>query len=209
MTSQRTRERLVQRLQKSGIVDQRVLQAIMDTPRHIFVDEALASRAYDDTALPIGFGQTISQPYTVARMTEVVMQGPSAKVLEIGTGSGYQTAVLARLVKRVCTIERISALLARARNKLRELGLSNVRARHADGHVGWPEAGPFDAIIITAAASAVPSELLAQLAQGGRLVAPVGVGARQELILVTRTAHGYQQTVLEPASFVPLISGND
>ena len=208
MTSQRTRERLVQRLQSSGIADQRVLQAILSTPRHIFVDEALASRAYDDTALPIGFGQTISQPYTVARMTELVVDGPCQKVLEIGTGSGYQTAVLARLVKRIHSMERINSLLARARRKFRELGLDNIRLRHADGQAGWPESGPFDAILITAAAPVIPPELLEQLGQGGRLVAPVGTSGHQELIVFTRTPQGYQQTVVEPVRFVPMLSGN-
>ena len=209
MTSHRTRERLVQRLQSAGIADKRVLQAILTTPRHIFVDEALASRAYDDTALPIGFGQTISQPYTVARMTELAVDGPCRKVLEIGTGSGYQTAVLACLIKRVYSIERINSLLARARLKFRELGLNNVRLRHADGQTGWPESGPFDAILITAAAPVIPPELLEQLAEGGRLVAPVGVGEHQELIVLTRTPQGYRQAVLESVSFVPLLSGNN
>jgi protein-L-isoaspartate(D-aspartate) O-methyltransferase len=182
MTSARTRERLIQRLKEQGIADLRVLDRIRNVPRHLFMDEALASRAYEDTALPIGFGQTISQPFVVARMTEALLaHGPALKVLEIGTGCGYQTAVLAPLVGEVYTIERIASLLGRARRTLRELRIRNVHYRHDDGNVGWSARAPFDGILLTAAPHAVPPSLFEQLAVGGRLIAPVGPEGRQEL----------------------------
>lgn len=209
MTSQRTRERLVSRLRDAGIRNQQILDVMLNTPRHIFVDEALASRAYDDTALPIGFGQTISQPYIVARMTEILLEsGPCGNVLEIGTGSGYQAAVLAQLVEQLFSVERIGALLNRARQRMRELKLYNVRLKHYDGHMGWKEHGPYDAIIVTAAPTEIPAELLAQLAEGGRLIAPVGPNGKQLLNLVTRTARGLERSVIEEVSFVPLLPGN-
>jgi len=208
MTSQRTRERLVQRLREEGIRDERVLGAMREIPRHIFVDEALASRAYEDTALPIGFGQTISQPYIVARMTEAILAGgPINELLEIGTGSGYQTAVLARLVRRVYSVERIEGLLALARERLRELGLRSVRLKHSDGTVGLPEYAPFDAILVTAAPEVVPNALLEQLKPGGRMVLPAGGRDGQRLLRITRTPRGYAKEVLERVSFVPLLGG--
>jgi len=208
MTSARTRERLVQRLRDQGIADERVLDRIRSVPRHLFVDEALASRAYEDTALPIGFGQTISQPYVVARMTEALLAGGTlGKVLEIGTGCGYQTAVLAPLVKEIFSVERIAALAARARRNLRELRLRNVHLRHDDGNVGWAARAPFDAILLTAAPHAVPPALFDQLAVGGRLIAPVGPDARQELMRYTKSEKGLQRESLGAVSFVPLVSG--
>ena len=211
MTSQRTRERLIQRLREEGISDPRILEVIRNTPRHLFVDEALASRSYEDTALPIGHGQTISQPYIVARMTEALLTGgvPS-KVLEIGTGSGYQTAILAQLVSKVYSIERIDVLLRQARNRLRALGLRNVRFKHGDGGQGWPEHAPYEGIMVTAAPSAMPPALLAQLDVGGRMVIPVGVqSGAQQLLLIKRTPEGYEQRLLERVSFVPLQTGPD
>ncbi len=208
MTSARTRERLVQRLKEQGISDERVLDRIRNVPRHLFVDEALASRAYEDTALPIGYGQTISQPYIVARMTEALLAaGPAAKVLEIGTGCGYQTAVLAALVKEVFSIERIAPLLARARQSLRELKIRNVHLRFDDGNVGWAARAPFDGILLTAAPPSVPAGLFEQLRVGGRLIAPVGAEARQELIRYTKTETRIERETLEAVSFVPLLSG--
>ncbi|MEE4300928.1 MAG: protein-L-isoaspartate(D-aspartate) O-methyltransferase [Pseudomonadales bacterium] len=209
-TSQRTRDRLVHRLREAGIRDERVLSVIGATPRHLFVDEALAHRAYEDTALPIGHGQTISQPYVVARMTEVLLGGGTpGSVLEIGTGCGYQTAVLSQLVGQVYSVERIGPLLDRARTRLRALRCRNVSLRHADGTLGWPEKGPFDGILVTAAARELPDALLTQLAVGGRMVAPVGSadGAAQELRLVRRTEDGVQQELLEYVRFVPLLGG--
>lgn len=209
MTSQRTRERLISRLSDAGISNRAVLDVMLNTPRHIFVDEALASRAYDDTALPIGFGQTISQPYIVARMTQLLLEsGPTGKVLEIGTGSGYQAAVLAQLVEQVFSIERIGALLNRARQRMRELKLYNVRLKHYDGHMGWKEHAPYDAIIVTAAPSEIPEGLLAQLSEGGRLIAPVGVNGKQQLNMMTRTSTGFDRAVIEEVSFVPLLPGS-
>jgi protein-L-isoaspartate(D-aspartate) O-methyltransferase len=206
MTSQRTRERLVERLSREGVRDASVLEVIRRTPRHIFVDEALASRAYEDTALPIGHGQTISQPYIVARMTELLVAGVSLrKVLEVGTGSGYQAAILAQLVPAVVTVERIEALLRRARARFRELGLRNIRAKHHDGIWGWPEQGPFDGILLTAAPPQLPQALLDQL--GGRMVTPVGEQGRQSLVLITRTHGGFERLDLESVSFVPLVGG--
>lgn len=209
MTSQRTRERLITRLREAGIRNKQVLEVMLNTPRHIFVDEALGSRAYDDTALPIGFGQTISQPYIVARMTEILLgTGSCEKVLEIGTGSGYQTAVLAQLVGQVYSVERIGALLTKARKRIRELHLYNVRMKNFDGHMGWKENAPYDVIIVTAAPEEIPAELFAQLNEGGRIIAPVGPNGKQQLNLITHTAKGYECHVIEDVSFVPLVPGN-
>jgi protein-L-isoaspartate(D-aspartate) O-methyltransferase len=208
MTSARTRERLVQRLKEQGISNEQVLDRIRNVPRHLFVDEALSSRAYEDTALPIGFGQTISQPYIVARMTEALLAaGPVAKVLEIGTGCGYQTAVLACLVQEIFSIERVAPLLARARRSLRELKIRNLHLRLDDGHVGWAARAPFDGILLTAAPPAVPAPLFDQLRVGGRLIAPVGVEGRQELMRYTKTEEGVLREPLVAVSFVPLLSG--
>ena len=208
MISARTRERLVLRLKEQGIKDMRVLDRIRNVPRHLFVDEALASRAYEDTALPIGFGQTISQPFVVARMTEALLAaGPTPKVLEIGTGCGYQTAVLSPLVSEVYTVERIAALVGRARRALRELKIRNVHFRHDDGNVGWAARAPFDGILVTAASHAVPPALLEQLAPGGRLIAPVGPEGRQELMRYTKTDTRVHRESLGAVSFVPLLSG--
>ena len=207
MTSQRTRDRLVERLREEGIQDQAVLEVIRATPRHLFVDEALASRAYEDTALPIGHGQTISQPYIVARMTELVIENRPRKVLEVGTGSGYQAAVLAQLVPKVYTTERIEALATQARQRFRQLGLRNVRATRSDGTLGLPEFAPYDAIIVTAGGEVVPEALLQQLAPGGRLVMPVGGRERQVLTLVQQGDEGYTRETLEAVIFVPLIGG--
>ena len=208
MTSARTRERLVQRLEDQGIRDRRVLDRMRSVPRHLFVDEALASRAYEDTALPIGFGQTISQPYIVARMTEALLAGgPLRRVLEIGTGCGYQTAILATFTAELYTIERIEPLLGRARRSLRELKIRNVRFRLEDGSAGWRARAPFDAILLTAAPRAVPATLFDQLAVGGRLVAPVGAEGRQTLVRHTRTETRIERESLGPVSFVPLLSG--
>lgn len=208
MTSQRTRDRLVQRLQEEGIENLQVLEVMRKTPRHIFVDEALASRSYEDTALPIGYGQTISQPYVVARMTAALLDsGPLERVLEVGTGSGYQAAVIAALAPEVYSVERIQPLLDLARQRLRDIGLRNVRLKHSDGNWGWPEYAPYDAIIATAAPEQVPEALLDQLAVGGRLVMPVGPGGEQELILLTRTETDIERKVLDRVSFVPMRSG--
>jgi protein-L-isoaspartate(D-aspartate) O-methyltransferase len=208
MTSARTRDRLVQRLREQGIANLAVLDRIRNLPRHIFVDEALASRAYEDTALPIGFGQTISQPYIVARMTEAVLEGgPLGKVLEIGTGCGYQTAVLAPLVGRIYTIERIEALQKRARERCRELQIRNVRFRHGDGTRGWKTQAPFDGIIVAAAPLTIPETLTGQLALGGRLIVPVGPEGEQQLVRLTRREHGIERRVLGAVSFVPLLGG--
>lgn len=210
MTSQRTRDRLVRRLQEEGITNQQVLSVIRNTPRHIFVDEALASRSYEDTALPIGYGQTISQPYVVARMTSVLLEsGPLNRVLEIGTGSGYQAAILAPLAGEVFSVERIRPLLDQARRRLSELQLRNVRLKYSDGSWGWPEHAPYDAIIATAAPEQIPDSLLQQLAIGGRMVMPVGSGGRQELILLKRTADGYEKLVLDKVEFVPMLGGTE
>lgn len=208
MTSQRTRERLVKRLRGQGIRHPAVLAALCNTPRHIFVDEALASRAYEETALPIGHGQTISQPYTVARMTEALLEGGTPEtVLEIGTGSGYQCAILAQLVRRVHSVERISALLDQARIRFRELGLRNIHLKHSDGGVGLPEYAPYDGILVTAAAEGVPPSLLEQLAVGGRLVLPVRNKQGQVMTRIIRTEEGFQKQELEAANFVPLVGG--
>ncbi len=208
MTSARTRDRLVQRLREQGITNPAVLERIRNLPRHIFVDEALASRAYEDTALPIGFGQTISQPYIVARMTEALLEGgPLNKVLEIGTGCGYQTAVLAPLVGRINTIERIEPLQARARERLREIGVRNVKFKHGDGTLGWKTSGPYDGILVAAAPLTVPEALLHQLAIGGRLLVPVGPEGQQQLLRLTRREQGVERRVLGPVAFVPLLGG--
>lgn len=207
MTSPRTRARLVERLRSQGIKDEVVLEVMGSIPRHIFVDEALASRAYEDCSLPIGFGQTISNPHTVARMSELLRGGGSlGKVLEIGTGCGYQTAVLSRLAQEVYSVERIAPLLNKARGHLRELRAANVRVKHADGSLGLTELGPFDAIIMTAAATHVPESLLPQLAVGGRMVLPMGTG-EQRLCLIEHTGQEYRQTMLESVKFVPLLPG--
>ena len=208
MTSARTRDRLVQRLREQGITSLTVLDRIRNVPRHIFVDEALGSRAYEDTALPIGFGQTISQPYIVARMTEALLEGgPLEKVLEVGTGCGYQTAVLAPLVERIYTIERIAPLLERAKERLKELGVRNVRLRHGDGSTGWKSQAPFDAILVAAAPLVVPEALLKQLQVGGRLLVPVGPEGEQELVRFTRREERIQRESLGPVAFVPLLGG--
>lgn len=207
MTSQRTRDRMIARLREKGIRDEAVLAAMASVPRHIFVEEALASRAYEDTALPLGFEQTISQPFVVARMLEVVRaQKPLAKVLEIGTGCGYQAALLARLAKEVYSVERIAGLLDKARSNLRPLRLSNLRLVHADGSLGLPEAAPFDGIIVAAAASKIPDALLQQLAPGGRMIVPVGSG-EQALCLIERTPTGLTEKWLDAVRFVPLRGG--
>lgn len=208
MTSRRTRERMVARLREQGIKNEEVLEVMRQTPRHIFVEEALTSRAYDDMPLPIGYNQTISQPYIVARMTELLIaRGALEKVLEIGTGSGYQTAVLTQLVKMVYTVERIYPLQQRARRCLQELRLRNVRMKHSDGSWGWEDYAPYDGIIVTAAPAEVPQALLDQLAPGGVLVAPVGDGRAQTLQRITRGESGNPVENIEPVVFVPLLAG--
>ncbi len=207
MTSARTRERLIQRLMEHGIQDLRVLEALRHVPRHLFMDEALASRAYEDTALPIGFGQTISQPYIVARMSEVLMSVSPHKVLEIGTGCGYQTAILANLVDEVFSIERIGGLYERARRNLQPLQLHRLRLRLGDGYQGWPSQAPFDAILVTAAPPQIPPALLQQLADGGLLVIPVGGGGSQRLLAVRREGDEFHEELLEMVSFVPMLGG--
>lgn len=208
MTSQRTRERLIQRLREQGIKNEDVLDVIRTTPRHLFVDEALASRAYEDTALPIGFSQTISQPFTVARMTEALVSGfKPKKVLEIGTGSGYQTSILARLVEEVYTVERIEGLQQRARKVLRELNLRNIRFKYDDGNMGWKEKAPFDGIIVTAAPTEIPETLLHQLAMGGRMLIPAGEDGKQVLKMYDKTPDGFEESVLENVQFVPMLGG--
>ncbi|MCW8924785.1 MAG: protein-L-isoaspartate(D-aspartate) O-methyltransferase [Xanthomonadales bacterium] len=208
MTSQGTRDRLVQTLRREGIKDERVLKAITQVPRHEFVDEALSSRAYENTALPIGQRQTISQPWIVARMTEAVLDGGSPqKILEVGTGSGYQAAILAHLVEKVFTVERIDELLKLARRRLHGLRLNNIYVRHADGHLGWPSQAPFDGIMVTAAAQSVPRELLDQLGVGGQLVAPVEKNGLQRLLAIRRTDEGFEETDLGGVVFVPMLSG--
>lgn len=208
MTSQRARDRLVERLAAEGIRDRRVLDVMRQLPRHLFIDEALASRAYEDTALPIGQGQTISQPWVVARMTEALIEPKlPRRVLEIGTGSGYQCAVLAMLVECVYTVERIDELLRNARRRFRKLGLANIRSRHDDGRLGWPEEGPFDGIIVTAAGAVLEPALLDQLAPDGCLVAPVGPPGRQDLLRIRSSEQGLVSEVLGAVSFVPLLGG--
>ena len=208
MTSQGTRDRLVSRLRENGIRNEKVLKAVATTPRHEFVDEALSSRAYEDTALPIGQSQTISQPWVVARMTEAVLErGPVDKVLEVGTGSGYQAAILASLVPKVFTVERIDELLKLARRRFHKLGLHNIYTRYADGHLGWPSQAPFDGIVVTAAAAEIPDELLEQLRVGGVMVAPVERRGMQRLLAIRRTEDGFEEEDLGGVIFVPLLSG--
>ncbi len=209
MTSQRARDRLVSTLRSEGIKDTRVLEVLRTLPRHLFIDEALAARAYENTALPIGFGQTISQPWIVARMTEALLEsGAPAKVLEIGTGSGYQAAVLARLVSTVYSVERIEELLRQARRRFRALKLDNIRTRHDDGMLGWSAEAPYDAIIITAAGELPPAELLVQLAPGGIVLGPFGPPSEQRLLRFRADAGGHlQREDLGAVSFVPLLSG--
>jgi protein-L-isoaspartate(D-aspartate) O-methyltransferase len=208
MTSARTRDRLVQRLRDQGIRDEAVLEQIRNVPRHLFVDEALASRAYEDTALPIGLGQTISQPYVVARMTEALLDGFEGEtVLEVGTGCGYQTAVLAPLVKKIYTIERIPELLRKAKQRLRELDIYNVQFKPGNGWDGWPKYAPYDGIIVTAAPDRVPEKLLQQVAPGGRLIIPIGPQGVQDLAMITNCNDHYEQVSLGAVSFVPLVKG--
>lgn len=210
MTSQRTRDRMVTRLREQGIHNAAVLRIMAATPRHLFVDEALATRAYEDTALPIGFGQTLSQPYVVAKMTGLLLEsGPINKVLEIGTGSGYQAAVLGQLVPHVFTVERIGGLAQRSRRLLEGFGFRNIYFKLDDGHLGWAESGPYDAILLTAAPREVPESLLQQLGPGGRLLAPVGGEGGQQLILVTREDDLFTHRVLEEVAFVPMRAGHE
>ena len=208
MTSARTRDRLVQRLKDQGIRSRDVLEQIRNVPRHLFVDEALASRAYEDTALPIGLGQTISQPFVVARMTEALLADFTGEsVLEIGTGCGYQTTVLSPLVKKIYTVERIPELLKKTKQRLRDLDIYNVQFRPGDGWEGWNKYAPYDGIIVTAAAPEIPEKLLAQLAPGGRLIIPLGPQGRQELTMVIQTGDHFDQLSLGAVSFVPLVAG--
>ena len=209
MTSQRTRERMVQRLVEQGITNIAVLEAMRSVPRHLFLDEAMAHRAYEDTALPIGYQQTLSQPYIVARMTELLIEGRGpGKVLEIGSGSGYQSAVLAGLVDEVYALERIKPLLAAARKRMRKLKLRNVQMRHGDGFEGWASQAPFDGILVAAAPEQVPEVLLQQLVPGGRLVMPVG-SQDQTLVVFERTETGFERRDIEAVRFVPLVPGLD
>jgi protein-L-isoaspartate(D-aspartate) O-methyltransferase len=208
MTSRRTRERMVSRLRAQGITDSRVLAVMAEIPRHVFVDEALESRAYEDTALPIGHNQTISQPYIVAKMTELLLQnGPLGKVLEIGTGCGYQTAILSKLVGQVYSVERIAPLMKKARDLLWELDIKSVGFKHSDGGWGWPEHAPFDGILAAAAPAEIPEALLDQLAPGGVMIIPIGREGRQDLHRITRTENGFADEILEPVVFVPFLSG--
>lgn len=208
MTSQRARDRLVAQIRNMGVDSEQVLNLIGTTPRHLFVDEALASRAYENNALPIGLGQTISQPYIVAIMTEaLISNGKIEKALEIGAGCGYQSVILAKIAKTVYSIERIGALASKLRNRLHQLHVNNVRVRHGDGSVGWEKHAPYDAILVAAAAIGIPSALTDQLAMGGRLVIPVGRPGDQKLMLVTKTASGLDEQILELVSFVPMVGG--
>lgn len=208
MTSARTRDRLVQRLRDQGIKNVEVLDRVRNIPRHIFVDEALSSRAYEDTALPIGFGQTISQPYIVARMTESLLDGPPLQnVLEVGTGCGYQTAILSGLVGKIATIERLEPLVKRAKERLKELGIKNVKFRHGDGTAGWATHGPYDGILVAAAPLRIPEALLEQLAVGGRMLMPVGPEGKQELVRFTKREQKVDRQSLGPVAFVPLLGG--
>ncbi len=208
MTSQRTRNRMVERLSIGGIRHSGVLEVMAAEPRHLFLDEALAHRAYEDTSLPLGLGQTLSQPWVVARMSELVALAEPQRVLEIGTGSGYQTLILSRLVKSVWSVERIAALQARARQRLTRLGAHNVNLRHADGGMGWPQAAPFDVILLTACASELPQALLSQLRDGGILIAPLAdAEGRQWLTRVRRRGLAFDHQRLEEVRFVPLLEG--
>jgi protein-L-isoaspartate(D-aspartate) O-methyltransferase len=210
MTSRRTRERMVNRLGQQGITNNKILDVMRTTPRHIFVDEALSSRAYEDTALPIGFNQTISQPYIVAKMTELLLEfGRLTKVLEIGTGCGYQTAILAQLVGHVYSVERILPLQKKAKNHLWDLKLKNISYLHSDGGWGWPDFAPYDGILVAAAPTEIPEMLLEQMAVGGVMVIPIGKGGRQELQRVVRKDNGFEIEELEPVSFVPFLSGRE
>lgn len=206
MTSRRTRLRLVQRLRDKGIGSEEVLAAIADTPRHIFLDEALAHRSYEDTALPIGHNQTISQPYIVARMTELLLESAPRRVLELGTGSGYQAAILSQVVDEIYSVERISPLLQKAKQRFERIGYRNLYCRHADGGIGWPEQAPFDAIMVTAAPKEIPIELLRQLKDGGRMIVPLG-DVQQHLTIITRRGEQYTKEVIEPVMFVPFLPG--
>ena len=211
MTSLRTRERMIKRLSVQGIHNKKILEIMRDTPRHIFMDEALSSRAYEDTALPIGYNQTISQPYIVAKMTELLLgsSGHLGKVLEIGTGCGYQTAILAQLVDHVYTIERILPLQRKAQSYLWDLKLKNISYLYSDGHLGWPDYAPFDGILASAAPAEIPPQLLQQLTLGGVMVIPIGQSGQQTLQRVTRTASGYDVEKLEAVTFVPFLSGKE
>ena len=208
MTSQRSRDRLVGQLRDMGIQSERVLASIRSTPRHIFIDEALASRAYDNTALPIGHNQTISQPYIVARMTEALVEFEDPdKVLEVGTGCGYQTAILAQFARQVYSVERIKALLDSARERLHALNYHNIKVRYADGGDGWPENAPYQGILVSAAPVEIPETLLQQLAPGGRMIIPIGRSGEQKLLSVTRTEDGFAEKCLDGVSFVPMRDG--
>ena len=208
MTSQRARDRLVDQIREMGIGSEQVLNLIRTTPRHLFADEALASRAYENNALPIGFGQTISQPYTVAAMTQALLVGGRLEnVLEVGAGCGYQSAILAKVAKTVYSVERIGALAGKLRVRLHELGVNNVRVRHGDGALGWAKHAPFDAVLVAAAAIGIPAALTDQLVVGGRLVIPVGQKGSQKLVLVTKTPAGLEENVLDLVSFVPMVDG--
>jgi len=208
MTSQRTRDRLIERLRSEGITNDSVLQVMRKTPRHLFIDEALASRAYEDTALPIGYGQTISQPYIVARMTEILLEGPPLKrVLEVGTGCGYQTAILAQLIEHLYTVERIAPLQEQAKQRLLQLQLRNIVFRVTDGYWGWNDYAPYDGILVTAAPEEIPQELLMQLADGGRMVIPIGPGGKQRLFVIQRDGDEFHHESLDWVSFVPLVKG--
>ncbi|MCN4144547.1 MAG: protein-L-isoaspartate(D-aspartate) O-methyltransferase [Thiohalomonas sp.] len=208
MTSQRTRDRLIHILKGQNIYNEDVLNSIASVPRHLFVDEALSSRAYENISLPIGHGQTISQPYMVARMTELLLEGDSVKrVLEVGTGSGYQTAILSKLVFSVFSVERIKPLLDNAKEKFRQLRLNNVLTQYSDGGWGWPQKAPFDAIIVTAAPEILPMSLLEQLVDGGKLIIPMGRKGEQELLAFHRVGDKFYKKTLEKVSFVPLLKG--
>jgi len=208
MTSQRARDRLATALIKMGIQSEPILDVIRRIPRHFFIDEALASRAYENTALPIGFNQTISQPYIVAKMTEVLVKNKELEnVLEIGTGCGYQTVVMAQFAKYVYTVERIDGLLIRARERFQKLNCNNIRTKHSDGNIGWPAHSPYDGIIVAAAPIGVPKALIEQLAVDGRLIIPVGEPGKQKLLLITRTENDYTEQYIDSVSFVPMLSG--
>ena len=210
MTSQRARDRLARTLIEMGIESELILDVMRKIPRHFFIDEALASRAYENTALPIGFNQTISQPYIVAKMTEVLIKNKElGNVLEIGTGCGYQTVVMAQFAKYVYTVERIGGLLIRARERFQKLNSSNIRTKHSDGNIGWPAHGPYDGIIVSAAPVGVPKALIEQLAIGGRLIIPIGETGKQKLLLITRSQDEYIEEYLDSVSFVPMLSGID
>ncbi len=209
MTSQRTRDRMVARLREQGIEDEAVLGLMGSVPRHIFIDEAWSHRAYEDSSLPIGHGQTISQPFIVALMSQLLNVTPRQRVLEVGTGSGYQTAVLASLCQRLYSVERIKALVPRAKKRLEAMKLRNVALRYGDGYAGWVEKGPFDGILVTAAPPQIPAALQDQLALGGRLIVPVGTDQSQSLKVIDRTDAGFTETILEQVHFVPLVAGTE